>query len=42
MDAGPNVKVLTAARDAEMVRAMLLAVAERVDVLVPGGPARLE
>ncbi len=41
MDAGPNVKVLTTAKDAEIVSAMLSAVAQRVEVLVPGGPARI-
>ncbi|MFN7143254.1 MAG: diphosphomevalonate decarboxylase [Myxococcota bacterium] len=42
MDAGPNVKVLCEAADAEKVRAALAAVAERVEVLSPGGPARVE
>ena len=42
MDAGPNVKVLCAAADAEKVRAALAAVAERVEVLEPGGAACLE
>ena len=42
MDAGPNVKVLTLPQDAEIVRAVLSAVAQRVDVLTPGGPARVE
>jgi diphosphomevalonate decarboxylase len=41
MDAGPNVKVLCASADAPAVRAALLKVAERVEVLVPGGPARV-
>lgn len=41
MDAGPNVKVLCAAGDAERVRAALLPVAVRVDLLHPGGPARV-
>ena len=36
MDAGPNVKVLCAAVDAEVVRRHLLSVAERVEVLSPG------
>mgnify|MGYP003394363470 CR=1 FL=1 len=41
MDAGPNVKVLVEAEHAEVVRAKLAVVAERVHVLEPGGPARL-
>ncbi len=41
MDAGPNVKVLCAAADAERVRVALAAVAERVELLEPGGPARV-
>lgn len=41
MDAGPNVKVLCAAQDAEVVRRHLLSVAERVEVLSPGPGARL-
>jgi hypothetical protein len=36
------VKVLCAAADAELVQAMLSAVADRVEMLSPGGPARLE
>ncbi len=39
IDAGPNVKVLCAAEDAEAVRSRLAAVADRVEVLHPGGPA---
>lgn len=42
MDAGPNVKILTLTKDAEMVAAVIGAVADRVEVLSPGGPARLE
>ncbi|MFZ5481787.1 MAG: diphosphomevalonate decarboxylase [Myxococcota bacterium] len=41
MDAGPNVKVLCEARDADAVAAMLRQVTERVEVLEPGGPARI-
>ncbi len=41
MDAGPNVKVLCEAANADEVAARLGAVADRVHVLVPGGPARL-
>jgi diphosphomevalonate decarboxylase len=42
MDAGPNVKVLTTAADAQVVHAVLGAVATRVESLAPGGPARIE
>ncbi|MES2639242.1 MAG: diphosphomevalonate decarboxylase [Myxococcota bacterium] len=42
MDAGPNVKVLCEAADAERVRAALSAVTDRVELLAPGGPAHLE
>lgn len=42
MDAGPQVKVLCAAADAERVAAVLAPHAARVHVLGPGGPARLE
>jgi len=41
MDAGPNVKVLCAAADADEVSARLARVADVVHVLEPGGPARL-
>lgn len=41
MDAGPNVKVLCRAADADEVVYRLQPVAERVEVLSPGGPARL-
>jgi len=41
MDAGPNVKVLCAAADAERVRVALTTAADRVEVLTPGGPARV-
>ena len=41
MDAGPQVKVLCAAADAERVRAALVPHVLRVDVHAPGGPARL-
>jgi diphosphomevalonate decarboxylase len=41
MDAGPNVKVLCATPDAERVRDALKQVCERVEVLEPGGPARI-
>lgn len=41
MDAGPNVKVLCAAADAERVRAALAEACERVEVLEPGGSARV-
>ncbi len=41
MDAGPNVKVLCAAADADEVSARLSRVADVVHVLEPGGPARL-
>lgn len=41
MDAGPQVKVLCAAHDAETVRAALAPHALRVDVHPPGGPARI-
>ena len=40
MDAGPQVKVLCAAADAERVRAALAPHAQEVHVLPPGGPAR--
>lgn len=39
IDAGPNVKVLCGADDAESVRARLAAVADRVHVLYPGNGA---
>lgn len=42
MDAGPNVKVLCRAADDHRVAVALRAVVERVEVLVPGGPAVLE
>jgi len=42
MDAGPNVKVLCAAADAERVRLRMEEVARSVAVLSPGGPAWLE
>jgi diphosphomevalonate decarboxylase len=41
MDAGPNVKVLCEARSADTVATMLRHVAERVEVLEPGGPAHV-
>jgi diphosphomevalonate decarboxylase len=41
MDAGPNVKVLVPTEHAEAVAQRLGAVADRVHVLEPGGPARL-
>lgn len=41
MDAGPNVKVLCKADDAEEIASRLGKVADRVTVLHPGGPARL-
>ncbi len=41
MDAGPNVKVLCAAGDAPRVADALREAAERVEVLAPGGPARV-
>ena len=41
MDAGPNVKVLCAAADAETVAGALRQVCERVEVLHPGGSARV-
>ncbi len=41
MDAGPNVKVLCQARDADAVRDALMPVVPRVHVLGIGGPARL-
>lgn len=41
MDAGPNVKVLVPTEHAETVAQRLGAVADRVHVLEPGGPARL-
>lgn len=41
MDAGPNVKVLCHATDAEEVAYRLQPVAEDVRILQPGGPARL-
>jgi diphosphomevalonate decarboxylase len=41
MDAGPQVKVLCLREDADRVQRALQAVAERVEVLLPGGPARL-
>jgi diphosphomevalonate decarboxylase len=41
MDAGPNVKVLCATDDAEQVAAALRALVSRVEILQPGGPARL-
>ena len=41
MDAGPNVKVLCAAADEATVRAALTTTCARVDVLGPGGPARV-
>lgn len=42
MDAGPNVKVLCEARDAAVVAGAIAAIAERVEILAPGGAARLE
>lgn len=41
MDAGPQVKVLCARRDAPAVAGALGAVAARVELLTPGGPARV-
>jgi diphosphomevalonate decarboxylase len=41
MDAGPNVKVLVEAANAEAVAERLRRVADQVHVLQPGGPARL-
>lgn len=41
MDAGPNVKVLCAAADAPAVAEALAAVADRIEILGPGGPARV-
>jgi diphosphomevalonate decarboxylase len=41
MDAGPQVKVLCARTDAPQIARRLTPHATRVDVLVPGGPARL-
>ncbi|MCP4808504.1 MAG: diphosphomevalonate decarboxylase [Proteobacteria bacterium] len=41
MDAGPNVKVLCEAEDAERVAAALGAFVQQVSVLAPGGPPRL-
>jgi diphosphomevalonate decarboxylase len=41
MDAGPNVKVLCEQRDAQRVADALMEAAERVEVLAPGGPARV-
>ncbi len=41
MDAGPNVKVLCAAADAQRVADVLREAADRVEVLAPGGPARV-
>ena len=41
MDAGPNVKVLCAAEDTDAVQKALAEVANRVEVLSPGGPARV-
>lgn len=42
MDAGPQVKVLCASSDAEAVKQALSQVADRVEILHPGGPARVE
>ncbi len=41
MDAGPNVKVLVNAADAQTVADRLRCVADEVHILEPGGPARL-
>lgn len=41
MDAGPNVKVLCAAADAPAIAEGLAEVAERIEILGPGGPARV-
>ena len=41
MDAGPNVKVLCRAADAEPLRLALLRVVDRVELLSPGPGARL-
>jgi diphosphomevalonate decarboxylase len=41
MDAGPQVKVLCASADADEIAGRLTPLAKRVDILHPGGPARL-
>jgi diphosphomevalonate decarboxylase len=41
MDAGPNVKVLCATKDTDAVQNALAEVASRVELLAPGGPARV-
>lgn len=41
MDAGPNVKVLCAAADAPAVAEAVAEVGDRVEILGPGGPARV-
>jgi diphosphomevalonate decarboxylase len=41
MDAGPQVKVLCAPADADVVRSALAPLALRIDVHGPGGPARI-
>jgi len=42
MDAGPNVKVLCSAKDADFVAKRFASIAKRVDILEPGGAAKLE
>jgi diphosphomevalonate decarboxylase len=42
MDAGPNIKVICAASDAKFVAKRFESIAKRVEILEPGGPARLE
>jgi len=42
MDAGPNVKILCSASDADFVAKRFSTIAKRVEILEPGGPARLE
>jgi diphosphomevalonate decarboxylase len=42
MDAGPNVKVLCGAEDAEVVAERLRSIVARVEVLTPGAPASVE